>query len=216
MSKTVCTRIPVVCMVVSLFVLSIASAAPTLQNGDFSTPGLAGWTVEYGTVTDGGGYALFQEDAASLSSTLTQTFNLPAGSQTLSFELLMTSESDGGPPTFVSWPDTFTASLLDPITLDPLIFNPGYTEFYYLDNTSLEQTVGTVSGNIVTLDVSSLAGKDVLLSFDLWGSDDGMSTIVKLDNVTVSGLTVVPAPGALLLGSIGVSLIGWLRRANKI
>lgn len=212
MSKTVCTKIPVLCMVVGLFALSVASAAPTLQNGDFSG-GLTGWTVEYGTVTDGGGYALFQEDTSSLSSTLSQVFNLPVGSQTLSFERVMTS---GGSPTFVSWPDTFTASLLDPLTFDPLIANPGVTEFYSLDNLGNETTVGLVAGNTVTLDVSALAGKDVFLSFDLWGGDDGMSTIVKLDNVNVSGVSVVPVPGALLLGFIGTSLVGWLRRAKKI
>ncbi len=54
-----------------------AFAGPTLQNGDFITPGLSGWTVEYGTVTDGGGYALFEEDPFDLSSTLSQGFTLP-------------------------------------------------------------------------------------------------------------------------------------------
>jgi hypothetical protein len=204
----------VVCMLVSLFALSVATAAPTLQNGDFSG-GLTGWTVEYGTVTDGGGYALFQEDTASLSSTLTQTFNLPVGSQTLSFDVWMSSVTGGDYDPF-AWPDAFTASLLDPVTFAPLIFNPGFNEFYYLDNTGVEQTVGAVSGNTVTLDVSALAGQDVFLSFDLWGSLDGMQTTVGLDNVNVSGVNVVPAPGALLLGSIGVGLVSWLRRSKVV
>lgn len=41
-------------------------AGPTVQNGGFSS-GLDFWTVEYGTVTDGGGYALFQEDPVEYS-----------------------------------------------------------------------------------------------------------------------------------------------------
>jgi hypothetical protein len=63
------------------------------------------------------------------------------------------------------------------------------------------------------LDVSNWAGYDVLLSFDLWGGLDGMQTTVSLDNVNVS---VIPAPGALLLAFIGTGLVGWLRRSRRI
>jgi hypothetical protein len=188
-----------------------AFAGPTLQNGDFSAPDLIGWTVEYGTVTDGGGYALFEEDAFSLSSTLSQVFSLPSGSQTLSFDVWMSAVTGGDYDPF-AWQDAFTASLLDPVTFDPLISNPGVTEFYYLDNTGYEETVGTVSGNKVSLDVSSWAGYDVLLSFDLWGGLDGMHTTVSLDNVNIS---VVPAPGALLLGLIGTGAVGLSRRFSR-
>jgi hypothetical protein len=131
-----------------------AFAGPTLQNGNFSS-GLTDWNVEYGTVTDGGGYAKFQEDAMSLSSTLSQQFTLPAGSLTLSFDVWMSSAETGGDYDPFSWPDAFTVSLLDPVTFDPLISNLGVTEFYYLDNTGYEETVGTVSGSTVSLDVSS-------------------------------------------------------------
>jgi len=49
------------------------------------------------------------------------------------------------------------------------------------------------------------------LVFDLWGSEDGMLTSVSLDNVNVS---VVPAPGGLVLGLIGMGAVGILRRSR--
>ena len=192
-------------LAVTLLFATLASAIPT--NGDFSA-GLTDWTVEYGTVTDGGGFALFSEDALSLSSTLSRTFNLPSKAAELSFDIVMSSEAGGDYDPF-SWPDAFTASLLDPVTLDPLIFNPGFTEFYYLDNTGYEDTVAMVAGNRVSLDVSTLAGQDVFLSFDLWGGLDGMLTNVLLDNVNVS---VIPAPAAIVLGLIGTGLVGLYRK----
>jgi len=169
---------------VILFVCMPPTLYASLSNGDFSD-GLNGWTVEYGTVTDGGAYALFEEDAFSLSSTLSQEFTIPALALELSFDVVLSAEAGGDYDPF-SWPDAFTASLLDALTLDPLVANPGVTEFYYLDNTGYEETVGTVSGSTVSLDVSSWAGYDVLLSFDLWGGPDGMLTSVDLDNVSVS------------------------------
>ncbi len=179
-----------------------------LTNGDFSTPGLYGWTVESGNVSDGGGYALFQEHPVDMLSSLVQEFTLPALALELSFDVAMSSVPGGD---HESWPDAFMALLLDPLTFGPLISNPGYTEFYYLDNTGYLETVATVSGNNVSLDVSSLAGLDVFLAFDLLGGDDGMLTSVELDNVNVS---VVPAPGALLLGLIGIGTVGTLRRSR--
>lgn len=184
-----------------------------LTNGNFSTPDLYGWTVEYGTVADGGAYALFEEDASDLSSTLSQVFTIPGLALELSFDVQMWSVP-GGPYEPFALADAFLVSLLDPLTFDPLISNPGFIEFYYFDNTGYQETVGTVSGNTVALDVSSLAGTDVFLSFDLWGGLDGMETSVSLDNVNIS---VVPAPGALLLGLIGTgtSVLGLWRRLRN-
>lgn len=204
-----------VSVVLVALVTGVVFAAPTLplENGNFSTPGLSGWTIEYGTVTDSGGYAMFQEDSASLSSTLSQQFALPAGATTLSFDFWMSSVQGGEFDPF-AWPDAFTASLLDPVTFDPLASNPGSTEFFYLDNTGYQSSIGTVSGNTVSLDVSSFTGSDVFLSFDLWGGLDGMQTSVSIDNVTVGGVAVVPAPAALLLGVVGTGLVGLLRRTK--
>jgi hypothetical protein len=185
-----------------------ALADMSLQNGDFSL-GFTGWTVEYGTVTDGGGYALFQEDPTSLTSTLSQSFTIPALAHELSFNVAMTSTGTYDPG---AWPDAFTASLLDRATRNPLLSNPTYTDFYYIDHTGVVETIAGVSGNTVTLDISGLGGHDAYLVFDLLASDDGMATTVNVDNVNVS---VVPLPGALLLGLIGIGTVGSCRRFLK-
>ncbi len=211
MKRLVSFKSAVIAIVIVLSSSLSAFSAPSLQNGDFSA-GLTGWNVEYGTVTDGGGHALFQEDPLSLSSTMSQYFTIPNSAQYLSFDVLMSSLVGGDYDPY-SWPDAFTASLLDAATLDPLIFNPGLTEFYCFDNHGNRLTIATTAGNNVMLDVSGLAGQNVLLSFDLWSGMDGLQATVQLDNVNVS---VIPAPGALLLTSFGVGLIAKYRRNRNI
>jgi len=203
----------------SVMVLTIAGltayATPTPLNGDFSS-GLDYWQVNPpdglgGPVSVVSGYAFFEEDTYYILSTIGQVFTIPDLALELSFDVVISSVPGGDDAPF-AWPDAFTASLLDPVTFDPLISNPGVTEFYYLDNTGYEETAGTVSGSTVSLDVSSWAGYDVLLSFDLLGGLDGMQTTVGLDNVNVS---VIPAPGALLLGLIGTGAVGLWRRLKR-
>lgn len=186
-----------------------AFAGATLENGDFSD-GLNGWTVD-GNVTDGGGYALFEVEGNSDRLSLSQEFTLPTLALELSFDVEMSGDftTDGS---ILS--DTFAASLLKPDKSEPLISNPGSTEFYRWENiggTGRLLTIATVSGNTVSLDVSGLAGQNVLLLFDLRGSDDGKLTSVSVDNVSVS---VIPAPGALMLGLIGTGLVGFLHKSR--
>lgn len=186
-------------------------AGPTLQNGDFSA-GLTGWNVEYGTVTDGGGYALFEEDPFDLSSTLSQQFTIPALALELSFDVLISST---GNYDTAEWADAFTACLYDnPLDLNPLIYNPGFDDFFYMDHTGVVEMVGSFDGTSVTLDVSAFRNLDAYLVFDLWANlNDGMTTTVSLDNVNIS---VIPAPGALLLGLIGTGLVGFWHRVRRL
>ncbi|MBN2137180.1 MAG: hypothetical protein JW720_05190 [Sedimentisphaerales bacterium] len=193
--------------------MSLSTSAMPLQNGDFSA-GLTGWDVDPfgGPVIDGGGFALLSEDDVVMLSSLTQEFSLPIDAKILSFDFVMSAT--GTPDPFGMWADAFAVSLLEPApSFLPLISNPGYSEFYYLENTGYEETVAGVLGDTVSLDVSAFAGRDVLLAFDLIGADDGMETTVSVDNVEVSTV-VIPAPGALLLGYIGTcGVCLWRRRS---
>lgn len=193
---------------VAVFLCVPAWAQPT--NGDFSS-GLDGWTVEFGTVTDGGGYALFEEDWFDISSTLSQEFIIPSQALELSFDVVMSSSEDGGPESS-GFPDAFTATLYDnPTDLNPLIATDISIgdDFFYMDNTGFVDTVASFDGMTVSLDISAFRGLPAYLVFDLWGGVDGLFTTAALDNVQVS---VIPAPSALLLGCIGTGLTGWFRR----
>lgn len=185
-------------------------ANPRLQNGDFSA-GLSAWTVEYGRVADGGGFALFDEDPSSLTSTLSQQFTIPSAASEISFDVLMASLGTYDPAT---WPDAFTACLYDnPVDLNPLISSPGYSDFFYTDHTGIVESVGSFDGTHVTLDVSAFRGFDAYLVFDLLASDDGMATTINLDNVNVS---VVPVPGGVFLCLVGLGVTGLCGRFRKI
>jgi len=212
MKKGKCLKIVVAASaIMGAFFCPLGLADTVPLNGDFSA-GLSDWTLEYGTVSGGGGYALFQEDPFDLSSTLSQQFEIPALALELSFDVTLSAVAGGDDFGFPA--DAFTGSLLDPANLDPLVSNSPFPDFYYLDNTGWEDTVGAVIGSTVILDVSSLRGRDALLSFDLWSGSDGIITAVSLDNVSIS---VVPLPSALMLGltGIGTGALGFSRRFAK-
>lgn len=183
-----------------------------VTNGDFSA-GLTGWSTS-GPVSDGGGFALLTEDPTFWQTSLTQQIVVPPETLSLSFEyeLLSTPDGTSGYPV----PDWFTASLLDPSTNAPILNTSGVTDYFYQARggyPDFDPSIVSLLGNRVTLDLSSVAaGTDALLAFDLWGGDDGFATSVAIDNVE---FTVVPLPGAVLLGTVGLALADYLRRRDR-
>jgi hypothetical protein len=182
--------------------MSLNTVQAMLTNGDFSD-GLNGWTYT-GAMSNSGDSAFFNEDVPESTSNLSQNFIIPDGAQSLSFERTMISSSGGTPSS-----DTFTVSILDADTQAPLASYQGHTYFYLLDDFGIEEIADSASltDNKVTLDVSPFANKNALLSFNFLNTDDGRSTYVILDNVEISGISVVPAPGAFLLCAIGIGIV---------
>jgi hypothetical protein len=177
------------------------------SNGDFSTPGLAGWTAT-GEVAEAeeGGFALFNENYnGDRLSTLSQDFTMPDNSQNLTFDRIF--NYTGGPPSS----DTFSVTLTDLSTNTT-------TMLYSFDSDSIEWPSGSSSGDLITLDVSSFSNENVRLMFTLYSdpADEGI-TVVSLDNVAISSAApVVPAPGALLMAAIGTAIVGWIRRSKTL
>jgi hypothetical protein len=199
------------CLVALIAAACLASPAWGLgiTNGDFSS-GLVGWTP-LGSVTNGGGFALFQEGQTFLNS-LEQTFVIPGGAQSLSFDYVFTSTPGG--PNISPIPDAFSAYLLDPVTFNPILSTPGFPDYFYHDSsgvTDYDPSIVMLSGNSVILNLTSVPGNaNALLAFDFISSDNGLISQTTVDNVQ---LTVIPEP--LTASAVCMALAGlgaYLRR----
>ncbi len=188
------TRFSTICVIVALIITLGAPASNAGITVEFSEVDLLNLTLLDGT-THFDAYGLSFEDTTYyvIDSRLTS-----AG-------------ADDRGITTTSGPDNvMTVVFTQPVS---------YFEAYYgtLEGVTLEGTAYDIYGN-PTAGVSttgygiwSVSGITKKISFH---DGTGMIAVGRIDFEPI--LEPIPAPGAILLGSIGVGLVGWLRRRRAI
>jgi hypothetical protein len=213
---------PIMIFILAVVVLATGSVRAGFTNGSFEA-GLNGWswivpsgasitvvgshtepvppatgTTSWGP-TDGSNFALVKTDGPGSLTMLYQSFYATAGAS-ISLDYFWDSMD------YVPFDDAATGTILAGMgTGGPVVttlfsenVNSDPMDYWGTPWTSVSYTFG--ASGVYTLLITNTNGLDSILD-----------SYVGIDNVNV-----IPAPGAILLGGIGVGLFGWLRRRKTL
>lgn len=217
-----------ICVVAGLM-LAASSAQANITNGSFETGDLTGWlsivplggsvnvvtnhsdTTWPGGVppvvpgvttwgpTDGSNFALLKTDGPGSWTLLGQIFYAPAG-YTLTVDYFWDSQD------YVPFNDMAAGRIYAGVGIG----GPVVTNLFF-------ESIATDPGNHygtpwTTVSHTFASSGTYTLAFGITnGLDSILDSYLGIDNVKL-----IPAPGAILLGSIGIGLVGWLRRRRTL
>ena len=199
-------------LALAFFLAQVAGTlhATVITNGDFETGDLSGWDVAgpgaVSVATDAGNHFAemttgFDPISGAFITTLSQDFVIPVNPAPLTFDFAFETT---GADQFAFFIDALAVSLTTDLgnLFDFLVVDEIGMILDPLASVSPSSTF--TSGFLLSLDVSSFAGANATIFFDLFDEDDLADSTVSVDN-----LQVVPEPGSIA-AIISICVLGFI------